>query len=236
MIKLAIIEDTLQDAQHISSLVSSYAKAADIQIEQKRFENALKFLDAKEKYDIILLDIMMPGFNGMEMAHRLRKFDEDTVIIFVTSMEQYAIEGYSVSAVGFLIKPAKYEQLRGVLDKAIQIVRQKISATIMVKTYTELISVDVSTIEYAEVKGHSLIFHTQKGEIQTKGTLKELIDKVESYNFIRCNNYAVVNARYIRAVRENTVVLPSAELEISRRKKSEFIEAYLRYSGGLSND
>ena len=235
MIKLAIIEDTLQDANHISSLVSRYAELLGTQIEQKYFENALKFLDAKEKFDIILLDIMMPGFNGMEMAHRLRRFDEDTVIIFVTSMEQYAIEGYSVSAVGFLIKPAKYEQLCGVLDKAMQIVKQKISGTIMVKTYTELITVEIATIEFAEVKGHSLILHTQNGEITTKGTLKELIDKIESYHFIRCNNYAIVNARYIRAIRDNTVVLPSAELEISRRKKAEFIEAYLRYSGGLSN-
>ena len=235
MIKLAIIEDTLSDAEHISALVRRYAAATETQFELKHFVSALKFLDAKEKYDIILLDIMLPGSNGMEMAHRLRKFDEDTVIIFVTTMKQYAIEGYSVSAAGFLIKPAKYEQLRGVLDKAVQIVRQKSSGIIAVRTYTELISIEVSTIEYAEVSGHSLIFHTQKGDIQTKGTLKELLDKLDGYNFIRCNNYAIVNARYIRAVRDNVVVLPSVELEISRRKKTEFIDAYLHYSGGLNN-
>lgn len=235
MIKLAIIEDTPSDAEHIFALIRRYAAASETQFELKHFVSALKFLDAKEKYDIIFLDIMLPGSNGMEMAHRLRRFDEDTVIIFVTTMKQYAIEGYSVSAAGFLIKPATYEQLRGVLDKAVQIVRQKISGIIMIKTYTELISLESSDIEYAEVSGHSLIFHTKKGDVQTKGTLKELMDKLEGYNFIRCNNYAIVNARYIRAVRDNTVILPSVELEISRRKKSEFMEAYLRYSGGLGD-
>ena len=235
MIRLAVIEDIPDDVKHISTLVSRYSTMSKVQIEQMHFESALKFLDAKEKFDIILLDIMMPGYNGMEMAHRLRKYDEDTVIIFATSMEQYAIEGYSVSAAGFLIKPVKFDQLCGVLNKAVQIVKHKISRTITIKTYTELISVNASEIEYAEVKGHSLILHTQKGDIQTKGTLKDLLDKLGDCHFIRCNNYAIVNARYIRTVRDNNVVLPSTELEISRRKKSEFIEAYLRYSGGLYN-
>ena len=235
MIKLAIIEDNAEDYKHLNALVTRYSKASGVEIDEKHFENALNFLDAKEKFDIILLDIMMPGYNGMEMAQRLRKFDEDTEIIFVTTMGQYAIDGYSVNATGFLLKPASYERLKGVLDKTIRRVKGKTSAIITVKTYTELISIDVSTVEYIEVKGHYIVFHTQKGDIETKGTLKELTEKLEKYSFIRANNYAIVNARHIRAIRDNTVVLSSGALELSRRKKPEFIEAYLRYSGDLSD-
>lgn len=235
MIKLAIIEDAAEDRKQLSEFISRYAETSGTQIEQKGFEGSLEFLNANEKFDIILLDIMMPDCNGIEMAHRLRKFDEDTVIIFVTGMEQYAIEGYSVSALGFLLKPVTYEHLSRVLERAIKTRGRKLSNSILLKTHTDYVIVEVSDIEYVEVKGHFLVLHTKNGDIQTKGTLKDLLVKLRSNSFIRCNNCAVVNANHIRAIRGNTVFLPSAELAISRRKRPEFIEAVLRCSGGLSN-
>ena len=236
MIKLAIIEDTAEDRKQLSELVSRYAETSGTQIELKEFEGSLDFLKSNEKFDIILLDIMMPDCNGMEMAHRLREFDEDTVIIFVTGMEQYAIEGYSVSAIGFLIKPASYEYLSNALERAINIRGQRLSNSILIKTHPHHVIVDVSSIEYVEIKGHFLVLHTENGDLQTKGTLKDMLDKLESSSVIRCNNRTIVNARHIRSIRDNTVFLPSAELPFSRRKRPEFIEAVLRCSGGLSSD
>lgn len=235
MIKLAIIEDVAEDRKQLSELVSRYAETSGTQIELKEFEGSLDFLKMNEKFDIILLDIMMPDCNGMEMAHRLREFDEDTVIIFVTGMEQYAIEGYSVSAIGFLIKPASYEHLSSALERAINSRGRKLSNSILIKTNNHHVIVEVSSIEYVEVKGHFLVLHTQNGNIQTKGTMKDLLGKLSSSSFICCNNRTIVNTRHIRSIRDNTVFLPSAELAISRRKRSEFIEAVLRCSGGLSN-
>lgn len=236
MIKLAIIEDTAEDRKQLSDLVSRYADISGIQIEQKGFEGSLDFLNANEKFDIILLDIMMPDCNGMEMAHRLREFDQDTIIIFVTGMEQYAIEGYSVSAIGFLLKPTSYEHLSRMLEKAIKAIRKKPSNGILLKTHTHYVIVETSSIEYIEVKGHFLVIHTKNGDVQTKGTLKDLLDKLRCSSFIRCNNCAAVNANYIRAIRDNTVFLPTAELAISRRKRPEFIETVLRCSGSLNSN
>lgn len=235
MIKLAIIEDAAEDRKQLSELVSRYAETSETQIELKEFEGSLDFLKTNEKFDIILLDIMMPDCNGMEMAHRLREIDEDTVIIFVTGMEQYAIEGYSVSAVGFLIKPASYEHLSSTLERAINSRGRKLSNSILIKTNNHHVIVEVSSIEYVEVKGHFLVLHTQNGNIQTKGTMKDLLGKLSSSSFICCNNRTIVNVNHILSIRDNTVFLPSGELTISRRRRLEFIETVLRYSGGLSN-
>ena len=234
MIRVAIVEDAAEDRKQIAELVGHYAKDSGTQIEQKCFDGSLPFLSANEKFDIILLDIMMPGCNGMELAHRLRSFDEDTVIIFVTRMKQYAIEGYSVSAVGFLLKPASYENLRNELERAIKVIRQRASRSIWIKTHAYHVSVPASSIEYAEVKGHFLMLHTQNGDIQAKGTLKELMEQLGSSDFVRCSNCAIVNVKYIRAIRNHIVFLPSAELAISRRKRPEFINACLRHAGGLN--
>ena len=235
MIKLAIIEDVAEDRTQLSELVSRYAETSGTQIKLKEFEGSLDFLKTNEKFDIILLDIMMPDCNGMEMAHRLREFDEDTVIIFVTGMEQYAIEGYSVSAIGFLIKPTSYEHLSNALDRAINSRGRRLSNSILIKTHTHHVIVDVSSIEYVEIKGHFLVLHTQNGDIQTKGTLKDMLDKLGNSSFIHCNNRTIVNVNHIRSIKDNTVFLPSGELAISRRRRPEFIETVLRCSGGLSN-
>lgn len=233
MIKIAVIEDVLEDRKQLLSLVERYCKESNVDVEISCFESATAFLEAKIKYDVIFLDIMLPGCNGMEMAHHLRLYDKATDIVFVTGMEQYAIEGYSVDAVGFLLKPVKCEKLRSVLDRVVPIIKKKRSDIVTFKTYPEPISVETSIIEYAEANGKSLVFHTLKGDIQTKGTLKELVDKLEGHSFIRCNSHTIVNTRYIRAIRNNTVIMPSVKLEISRRKRSEFIDSCLRYMGGL---
>ncbi len=236
MVRFAVIEDTEADARLVLSLVRRYTEEKGIEAETKRFPSALKFLDSKEKFDIILLDIMMPGVNGMEMAEELRTFDSHTAIIFVTTMEQYAIAGYGVEACDFLLKPVAYERLSCAMDKAMQIVRRKTAPVITIRTHAKLISLELESVSYVEVIGHTIRFHTRQGEVETKGTLKELIEKLEDYGFSRANNYALVNLAYVRSIDSDTVLLKDAELELSRRRKSSFIEDYLKYTGDLRYD
>lgn len=236
MVRFAVIEDTVADAAHALSLIRRYAEEKGVEAETKHFSSALKFLDAKEKFDVILLDIMMPGVNGMEMAEELRTFDSHTAIIFITTMAQYAIAGYGVEACDFLLKPVAYERFSRAMDKAMQIVRRKTAPVITIRTHTKLISLELESVSYIEVIGHSIRFHTKDGEVETKGTLKDLLEKLEDYGFSRANNYALVNLSFVRSIDNDTVLLKNGEIELSRRRKSAFIEDYLKYTGDLLYD
>ena len=148
-------------------------------------------------------------------------------------MKQYAIEGYSVDAVGFLVKPIAYEQIAAVLKRTVRTVEQNLSNAVPIKVDNEYTLIDASLIEFIEAKRHLLSVHTLTGIIQATGTMRDMIGRLGKHNFICCNSCTIINAKHIRAVRADTVILSSAEIMISKRKKAEFIEAYLRYAGNL---
>ena len=133
---------------------------------------AFELLDASRTYDICLLDIQLPGINGMEAAHRLREIDRQVILIFVTNMAQFAVKGYEVDALDYIIKPAQYGPLSIKLDRAAQ--RWRAAAeSVMVALPTGTQRLLLWEIYYIEVQGHKLTYHTEKGQLPGTGTLQD---------------------------------------------------------------
>ncbi len=216
-----LIEQEVQNNLTVSAKISVFTDPVKM---YKIYEN--------DKADVIFLDIDMPGKNGMETAECIRQIDAEVLLIFVTYMVQYAVQGYSVAACDFIVKPVVLEQLHIKLDIIIDrlLSRKKM---ITIRMNDGLRQIKISDICFIEVLGRKLILHTSNSQIEFYGTLKEM-DKLLRYNnFAKCNKCYLVNLSYVSQIAGNEVVIADHSLQISRREKKHFIEALTRYDGGI---
>lgn len=224
MYKLAIVEDNQLAAQKLQGFIQRFGDEQQERFEISVFHDALDFLDGyRQNYDMVFLDIELPMLDGMEAARRLRKIDQQVSIIFVTNMSQYAVEGYEVHAADYLVKPIHYGEFESKLRRIIAR-HKEMDEAILVIRQSGYMRLRLREIQYIEVRGHKLIFHTETEEILGGGTLAETESKLKSKGFLRCNQCYLVNQRHIAAVQGYTLVLTSGEsLQISRPRKKTFM-------------
>ena len=183
-------------------------------------------------YDIVFMDIVLPDMDGMTAAKKLRESDKSVVLIFVTNMSQYAINGYEVGAADFIVKPFEYEHFAIKMQRIIG--RLNIHDVILpVKTADAVISVAASDLKYVEVRGHELIYHTTHGNYSSYGSLSKVEHRLEEMSFVRCNSYYLVNPRYVESINNNAAVVGGDTLNISYAKRKSFRKAVVEYLGGL---
>lgn len=232
MLRCAIVEDSPRELEHLKDCLARYSAERDTPLEITAFGDAVSFLEKyRADYDIVFMDIELPGLNGMEAAHRLREMDQQVILIFVTNMAQFAVKGYEVDALDYIIKPAQYGPLSIKLDRAAQ--RWRTAAeSVMVALPTGTQRLLLREIYYIEVQGHKLTYHTEKGQVAGSGTLQDTENRLRGRGFLRCNKCYLVNQKHIQAVNGSDVVLTNGEtLPISRLRKKEFMEELARSMG-----
>lgn len=167
-------------------------------------------------YDAVFLDIQMPGINGMEVAERIRDMDEDVVLMFITNMAQYAISGYSVGALDFVMKPVNYYTFSMKVGRVLKKVQKKAKEqhTIVLLLPDGIKMLDTKQIYYVEIQNRLLHYHTTEGEFVVKGTMQSVEETLESYSFAKCNHWYMVNLMHVKEVKKNIVVVGEHELEI----------------------
>lgn len=225
MLRCAIVEDSPKELEHLQACLARYSAEREIPLETTAFGDAASFLEKyRADYDIVFMDIELPGINGMEAAHRLREIDQQVILIFVTNMAQFAVKGYEVDALDYIIKPAQYGPLSIKLDRAVA--RWKAAGeSVMVQQATGTQRVLLRELFYIEVQGHKLTYHTERGEVSGNGTLQDTEKRLHDKGFLRCNKCYLVNQKHIQAVTGSDVVLTNGErLQISRLRKKEFME------------
>lgn len=229
-IRVAIVEDDLTASNTLSDYLLRYAEENHIQFRITAFSNAISLLNNyTAEYDIIFMDIRMPYINGMDAAHKLRALDQKVLLIFVTSLTQYAIEGYEVNALNYIVKPINYYDFALKLTRAVSRVPQVNNATFSITTKNGVIRLDPEDIRYVESQGHHLTFHTLNGEYTQYSSLTKLEEKLLEHNFARCNSCYLVNLRYVRNIKGYTAILDNCELKISQPRKKLFVQALEYY-------
>lgn len=230
MWRIAIIDDQLPVREQLQSYFERYQNLHQQQFRLSLFENAEVFLNQyKPIYDIVLMDIDMPGVNGLTAAHRLRKLDGQVVLIFITNLAQYAINGYEVRAADYVIKPLDYAKFEFKLTRALGMVAPKSKPTFLIRTEDGILSLEQDDVTYVEVQGHNLFYHTVSEIYRVRGSLKQAEADFALPQFFTCNKCYILNLAFVEKVKNNIAVVVGDEIMISRPKKKAFMEALAAY-------
>lgn len=234
MIRVAIVEDDEKDSALLEKYLAEYGKENGEAFSADVFTDPLVFLDKYDaSYDIVFMDIELPDMNGMQASARLRKTDEDVMIIFVTNMAQFAVKGYEVDAFDFVIKPVAYNDFAIRLRRALRRLSRRADLGLRVKDYDgSMRIVGITSVYYIEVADHSLKYHTDAGVTESRGRLDDLEKTLEGKGFFRCNRCYLVNLRYVTSVEGEDLVVKGDRLKIARPRKKEFMKAFAAYYGG----
>lgn len=235
IIKAAIVEDETDCARDLSEYLERFAECygMGLSFNVTLFENGDVFCKKyTPDYDIIFMDIKMPGINGMKAAKYLRKTDARVTLVFVTNMRQYALQGYAVGARDYILKPLEYSEFEYHMKKIVPYIAKREDKNIILSFMDEKIRISVRDIYYIEVEGHNLIYHTVTGNYKTKSSLVAAEKQLPSTVFVRCNSGYLVNLEYVRSIKGDEVKVADDVLLISRPKKQEFINRFTVYIGG----
>lgn len=233
MINVAIVEDDPSDAEALAAYLEKFSRETENHIEVSRFGNAVDFLDKyAPRYDIVFMDIDMPLLSGMNAAQRLRQIDGNVLLIFVTNLVQYAVDGYEVNAFDFIVKPIGYYNFSIKLKRALERLDRSSGVTIDIRTREKLTRVSSADIKFVEVYDHNLIYHTSKGDITAVGTLSEAQNLLPEADFYRCSRCYLVNLRYVTVVRGTSVNVGGDEIQISESRRKALFAALADYMRG----
>lgn len=234
MLRVAIVEDDAGYANQLTEFLDRYGTENGKEIHSTIFRDGLDIVeDYQPAWDIILLDIEMPLLDGMSAAERIRALDTSVILIFITNMAQYAIKGYQVDAMDFVLKPINYYAFNMKLQKACRVLAERSTASLMIHTEGGTRKLLVSSIRYIEVADHRLIYHSTEGDFEMFGSLKEL-EATLGKDFARCNHCYLVHLKYVDGIQADNVILGQDTLKISRTKKKEFVQRvsdYYRFGG-----
>ena len=176
------------------------------------------------------MDIEMGLMDGMDAAEQIRKVDEQVIIIFITNMAQYALRGYKVNALDYVLKPISYASFTETLKKAVRSLDRTKEKYLSISMRDGVRRIKTSDIEWIESMGHRLTFHTLNGIYETTiFSMKEMEDKLESEGFTRCSSSCLVNLKWVKEVENSTVNVNGELLKISRGKKNEFMTKLVSY-------
>ena len=197
------------------------------------YNNAIDFLrEYTSDYDIVFFDVKMPYMNGMTAAHKLREMDKQVVILFITSLTQYAIEGYAVDAVDYVVKPVSYENFALKLARAIKRSNEKDGDFIIIKEKNGTVRLNVHTIRYVESDGHHCVYHCGKSEYSRYSSLKQAAKELSAYPFAYCNSCYLVNLSYVKQIVGDEAAVDGENLQISQSKKKNFTLAWKEFCKG----
>ena len=230
--KLAVCEDDEMIQKELCGLCGGILDEEGISHEITVFSSAGELETAlSEKgmeYDLLLLDIIMPGMTGMEFAQALRQRRDRTSIIFVTGNEEYLLEGYSVQPIQFLLKPVSREALAGAIRTDLELNHRPKFLTLRIGSRT--VNLTLADVEYIESLNHSITIHEGGAERSYFYSLCEIERALPAEQFCRCHNSYIVNLDCVDSISRTAVDLRGGQrLPVGRTYYKRLQSSFIRY-------
>lgn len=222
--KIAVCDDDVELLNTINNYLADY----DASLEYDLFSSPAELLDSVDKnfYSLIFLDVMMKPINGLEAAKRIKKIQDKTIIVFITSSNDYAVMGYEF-AFRYLVKPLSYEKFENILTVAIKHINSK---RITVVNDGKEYSVNIQDIVYCEVTAHYITVNMKDEKLTVRDSLTNIEKLLERHNFSRPHNSYLINLDYIDYVTTSKIKMKNGlVININRKKKEEFIKTFYQY-------
>ncbi len=235
MIRIAVVEDDKEYAEKLQSYLEKYEKEKGEKIRTRYFQDGEDIaIDYKCNFDIILMDIELQFMDGMTAAEKIRELDDEVVIIFITNMPQYAMKGYMVDALDYVLKPLSYFAFSQKIDRALTRLERRKKKYIVISVKGGMKKLEVSGIRYVEVRDHDLIYHTAGGDYETKGSMREVEASLEGEGFSRCNKCYLVNLEHVDGIQGNDLLIGTDVIQVSRARKKELMNQLNNYMNEVS--
>lgn len=237
MIHIAICDDSKQERQILAALFKRYQELHATPLQIHIFQNGFSLLDAIDqgkRFDITILDILMPGENGIEIARNIRASGTDTEIIFLTSSPEYAVDSYEVKAQNYLLKPVTEEKFFASIDSILAELDEKDTASFIIYTTEKQYSrIRVSSLVYGEVTHRTITLHlADQTMISAVMTFTEFQDILKAYpDFIYPHRSYAVNMNYIQYVTKSDIILTDGQkIPLSRNNYTKILEQFLNFA------
>ena len=236
MIKIAFCDDDMEVLHQMNELLDRYRVERNEDITYAAFQSPFELLTEIEKGirpDILFLDVVMPGQNGMDVAKEIRQYDTNMKIIFLTSSPEFAVESYSVGAYFYQLKPIWEESFFRLMDAVLAECEKKKKNSLILRSKDGITRIDLQQLEYCEVLGRKLLFHQGNGAVlESAGSLDDLAGQLMQYsNFFRPHRSFLVNMEYIQNISSRSIkMVNDAEIPIPHGKCSEIKNTYMEYA------
>ena len=229
MIRIAIVISVLKE------YLERYKEESGEQIEVTVYHDGDEIAAFyRAQFDIILMDIEMKFIDGMTAAEEIRKVDSSVSILFITNAPQYAIRGYEVGALDYILKPVSYFTFSQKLGRAVSKLKKRSRKWITIPVKGGVMRMELSDVYYVESEGHNLIYHTKEGSAVSSGTMKSVETAMEGMDFSRINKCYLVNLEHVDGVQDKYAIVHGDRLLISRPRIKQFMQELTRYWGERS--
>ena len=236
MVKIAFCDDDPALLQELSLLLNQYRIEHKDDLHATSFHSSLDLISEIERgarFDILFLDIIMPGVNGIDTASEIRSYDSNVKIIFLTSSADFAVQSYTVSAYFYQLKPIQTDRFFRLMDSVLALCEKEQTSSLILRCKTGITRVDPKQIEYCEVIHRTLFIHLTSGTVlECIGSMEDLSHHLMPYgNFLRPHRSYLVNLDYVQTLHSNAITMSSlTQIPIPRGKYNETKNAFLAYT------
>lgn len=236
MIKIAFCDDDISTLNELNVLLDQYRVRRNRDITYAAFQSPLELLSDIEKgmrFDVLFLDIILPGENGISAAKEIRQYDNTVKIIFLTSSAEFAVQSYTVGTFFYQMKPIWTESFFRLMDSVIDDCKKSRHRSLILQCKNGISRIDLEKLEYCEIIGRTLSFHMENGAVlESTGSLDNLCSELAPYgNFLRPHRSFLINMEYVRNISYKSIAMDSlAEIPIPHGKCSEIKKLYLEYA------
>lgn len=236
MIRAAFCDDDITVLSEAREFLDRYCREKNQGIVHTAFRSSMDLLAEIERgarFDVLFLDILMPGQNGLEAAAEIRGYDSNVKIIFLTSSAEFAVQSYEVEAYFYQLKPLRWEGFSRVMDSALEKCERERENGILLRCKSGITRLDPERLEFCEVIHRTLLFHLSSGKVlESTGSLDELSRCLESCGcFLRPHRSYLIHLGYVQSISYRAVTMSSlTEIPIPRGKYNEIKDAFLEYA------
>ncbi len=228
---IAVVDDQKSDLDLVTECINRYSREHHIEFQTDAYLSSVEFLEKYHgQYDIVFLDIEMPGSTGLEAAEEIRRIDETTALLFITSVARYAVDGYRYQALDFMVKPVKYEPFTYKLQKALDYAKSRSLTSIEINAKEGIIHVPLYQIAYLDKDRNYIRVHMKTGRAyEVRGSMKHIQSELPADTFAELSKGCIVNLNYVKKIEKDIVTVNGDLLPLPRRSRKAFLEAFMNF-------
>lgn len=237
MLSIAVCDDEIIECAGMAEKIRGTLEEMKVPCFLRQFNSGEELLQSEEDFDIVFLDIMMDGLDGMKTAKRIRKKASCRLLVFISASREYVFDAYDVEAFWYLVKPVETAKLKQVLKKAVLKTEAASPDFILVNKGRQKQKIFLRDILYFEIMGRLIDIHKIGGTSDYYGKISILEEELREKGFFRCHKSYLVHLKYVKGYNRQEAVLDNGEkIPVSKRRYEEFCKALLSYmkkSGGI---